>query len=127
MLEETLKSINKNLERIANACERTNEPINQLASEENTIINNPINTIAVPVQAQTNISEAVTTAIPVTQTETTFTQEQLAVAMSNAVAGGKMAVIQNILQSFGVQALTQINPNDYNKLAAMLKEQGVEV
>ena len=39
----------------------------------------------------------------------------------------KMNAIQNILQQFNVQALTQINPSDYNKLATMLKEAGVEV
>ena len=56
-----------------------------------------------------------------------FTQEQLARAMSNAVSAGKMNVIQGILNQLGVQALTQINPTDYNKLAVMLKEAGVEV
>lgn len=47
--------------------------------------------------------------------------------MSNAVSTGKMDIIQNILQQFSVQALTQINPADYNKLATMLKEAGVNV
>ena len=56
-----------------------------------------------------------------------ITQEQLAVAMSNAVSTGKMDVIQGILKQFRVQALTQINPADYNKVATMLKEAGVEV
>ena len=66
-------------------------------------------------------------AIPTTPVAESFTQEQLAVAMSNAVAAGKMAVIQGVLQNFGVQALTQINPADYNKVATMLKEAGVQV
>lgn len=139
MLEETLKLINQNLERIANVIEIGNKPIEQLVNNAELPVNTqPIEAIqipmpvevqpqlnTVPVQEQTNT--AVPTAIPVTQTNTTFTQDQLAVAMSNAVTAGKMNVIQNILQSFGVQALTQINPNDYNKLATMLKEAGVEV
>lgn len=140
MLEETLKLINQNLERIASAIEKKNESAPKLASGDNTAFqnNNPINVVSVPeqisVQPQVNaapvqapVSQVVSTAIPVTQTNTTFTQDQLAVAMSNAVTAGKMSIIQNILQSFGVQALTQINPNDYNKLATMLKEAGVEV
>ena len=47
--------------------------------------------------------------------------------MSNAVSAGKMGIIQNILQQLNVQALTQVNPADYNKLATMLQEAGVKV
>lgn len=65
--------------------------------------------------------------IPTTIVQESFTQEQLARAMSNAVSVGKMNVIQGILNQLGVQALTQINPTDYNKLAVMLKEAGVEI
>lgn len=78
-----------------------------------------------PVNAQVNAQVPQT--IPTTQVAESFTQEQLAVAMSNAVAAGKMAVIQGVLKNFGVQALTQINPADYNKVATMLKEAGVQV
>ena len=38
-----------------------------------------------------------------------------------------MNVIMEILGKFNVQALTQINPADYNKLATMLREAGVNV
>lgn len=136
MLEEILKSINLNLERIANSLEgkkeekitTTREPVipGQMSIEDikpnvdpaaNTIKVAPIPTpIATPVAP-----------VPTTVQAESFTQEQLAVAMSNAVSAGKMNVISDILQKFNVQALTQINPNDYNKLATMLREAGVKV
>lgn len=68
-----------------------------------------------------------TPVIPTTTVQESFTREQLAVAMSNAVSAGKMNIVQGILQQFGVQALTQINPADYNKVATMLKEAGVNI
>lgn len=130
MLEETLKLINQNLERIAIAledekelckCENVKEsevsvaiPQAILATAQSVITNPIVNTPAPQV--------------PVTQTAPqSFTQEQLAVAMSNAVSAGKMNVIQGILQQLGVQALTQVNPADYNKVATMLKEAGVTI
>lgn len=158
MLEEILKSINSNLERIAISLEENNkllkEPINfsgpeflnaMSALEENTmqqpnttaisqaqqpntaVIPQAPTPVVQPVQNQESVQTPQSTSVPITQVQESFTQEQLAVAMSNAVSAGKMNIIQNILQQFGVQALTQINPADYNKLATMLKEAGVNV
>lgn len=133
MLEEILKSINANLERIAasmecnkNKCEET------IAVEMQTPAVNVINPVRAmrPAQVQQEIPTPMPVsapAIPVANTQESFTQEQLAVAMSNAVTAGKMNVIMEILGKFNVQALTQINPADYNKLAVMLKEAGVEI
>ena len=135
MLETILNQINSNLEKIAKAQERRNELLeSQIASnlkledktqeEQNVLKEIPqaISQVQSVVQVQNQAN-----AIPTTPTQESFTQEQLAVAMSNAVSAGKMDIIQNILQQFGVQALTQINPNDYNKVATMLKEAGVEI
>ncbi len=154
MLEEILKSINSNLERIANAQEEANilyknfieaeivmdgekvsavvdsGTIGEHKCEVATIQQTPNSIIANnnPVLTQTVVAQpAMPQAIPTTQVQESFTQEQLAVAMSNAVSAGKMNVIQGILQQLGVQALTQVNPADYNKVATMLKEAGVEV
>lgn len=133
MLEEILKSINANLERIAismegnkNKCE---EPI---AVETQAPAINAINPVSVmqtaPVQQEIPTPMPVSApAIPVANTQESFTQEQLAVAMSNAVTAGKINVVMEILGKFNVQALTQINPADYNKLAVMLKKAGVEI
>ena len=145
MLENILQSINSNLERIAKTQEETvkfmKEPVKISAQDiqetvkviENTMKDAvQVEAIQAPVQVNAQVNAQVPQTpmqqtIPTTQVAESFTQEQLAVAMSNAVAAGKMNVIQGILQSFGVQALTQINPADYNKVATMLKEAGVQV
>lgn len=138
MLEEILKSINSNLERIAKALEVENvdavvdmvhETAKQFGQTETTLVIPQAIIPQAPVAEvpQQPIQHATPQTIPTTQVQENFTLDQLAVAMSNAVNAGKMPVIQGILQQFGVQALTQINPNDYNKLATMLKEAGVEV
>lgn len=117
MIEEILKSINANLERIATAMEDNKNKYEEVTTA--------------PVQQEIPtpmlVSAPATPAIPISNVQESFTQEQLAVAMSNAVTAGKMNVIMEILGKFNVQALTQINPADYNKLAVMLKEAGVEI
>ncbi len=140
MLEKILEDINSNLDRIANVLE--NKKI--LERPETTVINQkptgvsvvtPMTATAQVIQTQETVEPATTipstiiqaTAIPATPQTESFTQEQLAVAMSNAVSAGKMNVIMEILGKFNVQALTQINPVDYNKLATMLREAGVNV
>ncbi len=143
MLEEILKNINSNLERIANSLEIKEmkgmieeEPcIQAYAGIPNQVITNGVgaSTVKVPIMQTQNNASIENTQVPVQQTiptsanQESFTMEQLAVAMSNAVSAGKMNVIQEILQQFGVQALTQINPADYNKVATLLKEKGLKV
>lgn len=143
MLENILSEINLSLKEIVKGLAElgkiAKEPLEidaiNIAEEATNKIEKSIQTTQVPqepVQVSPQVSAQVAQApiqqtIPTTQVAESFTQEQLAVAMSNAVAAGKMNVIQGILQSFGVQALTQINPADYNKVATMLKEAGVQV
>lgn len=137
MLEEVLKSINSNLERIANSLAKNAKEVTESTKKiviagENVIPPQPIVHQApvteMPQPMQPTIpQQTIPQTIPITQVQENFTQEQLAVAMSNAVSAGKISVIQGILQQFGVQALTQINSSEYNKLASMLKEAGVEV
>lgn len=148
MLEEILNKINGNLERIANALEKEATKNEEVKPLENTafvanIANSVTNQVA-PVQNQNSVvpvvqpmpvipteqivpTEMVVPTIPTTIVQESFTQEQLARSMSNAVSAGKKDTILNILEQLGVQALTQINPTDYNKLAVMLKEAGVEI
>lgn len=142
MLEETLKNINSNLERIAkvleskvNSTETTNSSTKMQESTpevgQATIPAQPLSQQPMATEIpQTPVAQPVIqtqSTIPTTPVQQSFTQEQLAVAMSRAVTAGKMNIIQGILQQFNVQALTQINPADYNKVASMLKEAGVEV
>ena len=126
MLENILSEINKNLERIANSLER-NKNMKETATAEVKQTPNDVS-VATPVQAvPTQYVKPAQHVIPATPQAESFTQEQLAVAMSNAVSAGKMNVVMEILGKFNVQALTQVNPADYNKLATMLREAGVNV
>ena len=135
MLEEVLKNINFNLERIANILEKKENTAKKIENSNQNITaipQNPMPQTAVPSMPTANTAvmpqiNKESQGIPTTEVQESFTQEQLAVAMSNAVATGKMGIIQGILQQFGVQALTQINPADYNKVATMLKEAGVNI
>lgn len=136
MLENILENINKNLERIATAIEikvGLDEKHRQEKATNNSDINcenpaqpikNTVTTLGSEIVTELN---ATTPAIPVQAQTESFTQEQLAVAMSNAVSAGKMDVVMGVLGKFNAQALTQINPADYNNLAAMLREAGVNV
>lgn len=125
MLEKILEDINSNLIRIANVLE--NKKI--VEEPETAVVNQKVTDVKISQPTQTTIQANVipATVIPATTQTESFTQEQLAVAMSNAVSAGKMNVIMEILSKFNVQALTQINPADYNKLATMLREAGVNV
>lgn len=69
----------------------------------------------------------VATAIPVSTTVQTYTQEQLAVAMGRAIDAGKSQEIQAILGSFGVSSLVEIKAENYNDLVMKLKGIGVDV
>lgn len=130
MLENILSEINKNLERIANSLE-CNRNMKETATAEVKQTPNDVSvatpTQAVPAQHVIPATVIPATTIPATPQAESFTQEQLAVAMSNAVSAGKMNVVMEILGKFNVQALTQVNPADYNKLATMLREAGVNV
>lgn len=129
MLEKILEDINKNLERIVDAIEikvgldEKHKAENKIGTSIGETKNEMCGKSVVP-----STEMPINQTIPVqAQTEKSFTQEELAVAMSNAVSAGKMNVIMGILAQFNVQALTQIDKKDYNKLATMLIEAGVKV
>lgn len=148
MLEDILKSINSNLEKIANSLGASDnklscechldaekliakvEPVNVKGPVVNQPVCDPVQQVTIsqpPIQQAAPVIQQMSQVMPISNIQQSFTQEQLAVAMSNAVSAGKMGIIQNILQQLNVQALTQVNPADYNKLAAMLQEAGVKV
>lgn len=134
MLEKILEDINKNLERIADAIEikveldEKHRAENKIGTSIGDTKNEMCGKSVEPSTEAVNQPTPINQAIPVqAQTEKSFTQEELAVAMSNAVSAGKMNVIMGILAQFNVQALTQIDKKDYNKLATMLIEAGVKV
>lgn len=155
MLENILEKINKNLEEISNTLKERNDLLKQMTKtqksenmKESTVIEQPITThqiaVSIPptpeattrntagglnIQPSIPINAPINNITPTTipTTAPSYTQEQIAVAMSNAVAIGKRDLVEQILASFSVQALTQIDPVNYNRIAAMLTEAGVKV
>ena len=132
MLENILSEINESLKVIANSVKEKQE-IKVLGAMPNVMPttalqpapmpNTPIPTTPQAVQSVSNTPQ------PIVQpaTERNFTQEELARAMSDAVSAGKMNTVMSILGQFNVQVLSQVDPKDYNKLAAMLIEAGVKI
>ncbi len=135
-----LEQFFKNVERIANAMEERNNllkaesevpetKINDAAIASNVIAQQPAQQIPVAqiAQGQQVTPMQVTTAIPVSNTIVEYTIDQMSFAMGRAVDMGKMTDLQNILASFGVQALNQLPKEKYGELAMKLKGIGVEV
>lgn len=135
---DELKKFFKDIGRIADAMEKivadnseANVFINSTLKEVKTTIDNNVkqdvttNQIVQPVQP--SVDASIRTAIPVTNTAQSYTQEQLAVAMGRALDMGKMTEIQNLLAQFSVNSLMELTPDKYNDLALKLREIGVEV
>lgn len=146
---EELKEFFKNVKRIADGI----ESIANYKSELDRVAEEACNSLkseyeqkqqAVPQQVQAPVQQPVQipvqqpiqapvqqmptqTAIPVSNTVQSYTQEQLAVAMGRAVDAGKMQQIQTILSAFNVNSLMELKQEQYNDLALKLKEIGVDV
>lgn len=83
---------------------------------------------ATPVQPQPQMQvQAPVAQIPVAQQVESFTQEQIARAMANATQAGRGDLVQNIFATFKVQTLMEINPANYNQVATMLREAGIQI
>lgn len=65
--------------------------------------------------------------IPTTNVAQSYTQDQIAIAMTGLVDAGKGAVLQGILQQFSAQSLMQINPGQYGEVATKLREAGAAI
>jgi len=65
--------------------------------------------------------------IPVMSSVETFTIDQISKAMATAMDCGKEDVIQNILNIFKASSLMEIDQSNYNKIASILREAGVQV
>lgn len=142
---EELKEFFKNVKRIADGIESianykselarvAEEACNSLKSEyeqKQQAVPQPVQApVQQPVQmpVQQPVQQVpVQTAIPISNTVQTYTQEQLAVAMGRAVDSGKQSQILAIISSFGVSSLMELKQEQYNDLALKLKEIGVDV
>lgn len=79
---------------------------------------------AVPTQ-QASQQAPQQTAVPTT--ETSYTMEQLAVAATQLVDAGKREELLQLLNSFGVQALTTLPKAEYGTFATKLREKGAKI
>ncbi len=135
-----LEEFFKDVKRIADGIEFMANDIKNTGAETKSILDkcNAMADVAIaqntntqaPVEVlpQTPIQQMpVQTAIPVSNTVQSYTQEQLAVAMGRAVDAGKMQEIQVILAMFNVTSLVELKAEQYGELALRLKEIGVDV
>lgn len=122
---EDIKGIRKALESLV--AQKSKDDCAKEEKEPQIIDNSSV--VQNQIQAPTmTIPSTVPNTIPLAQSQVeSFTQEQIAVAMSNAMAVGKNDVVQNILTSFNAQCLMQIDAANYNKIATMLREAGIQI
>ena len=78
----------------------------------------PVAPAAAPVAAPTAASIAVPTAAP------SYTSEQLAKVGADLVQAGKMPQLLALLAQYGVQAVTQLTPEQYGPFALALRGLG---
>lgn len=80
-----------------------------------------------PVTPVTPIAPQPLNVIPTSAQAESFTQDQIAVAMSNAITANRKDVVDKILATFNAQCLMQIDPANYNQIAVMLRKAGIQV
>lgn len=65
--------------------------------------------------------------LPTSHTPQTFTQDQLAVAMTAMCDSGKVDAVMGILAQFGAETLMQVPKEQYAALATMLRGAGANI
>ena len=80
---------------------------------------------AAPPVAPTPTAAAPTPAVPVTAP--TYTLDQIAKAGANLVDAGKMEQLLALLTKYGVQAVTQLTPDQYGAFATELRALGAQI
>lgn len=65
--------------------------------------------------------------VPTTASVQAYTIEQLQVAAAGLTGMGKMPQVMGILQSFGIQAMTELPKERYSEFAAALREAGAQI
>ncbi len=83
---------------------------------------------AVPPAAPVQATPPVTTPAPaVPVTAPTYTLDQIAKAGASLVDAGKMEQLLAMLTKYGVQAVTQLNPDQYGAFATELRALGAQI
>lgn len=94
----------------------------------------PVQTVPTPAPAPTPAAPPVTPmptaaapapAVPVTAP--TYTLDQIAKAGANLVDAGKMEQLLALLTKYGVQAVTQLTPDQYGAFATELRALGAQI
>ena len=84
-----------------------------------------------PAPAGTGMQQSAVPTVPVTVPTTampqTYTIEQLQVAAAGLSSMGKMPQVMGILQQFGIQAMTELQPERYGEFAIALREAGAQI
>ena len=142
MLENILSEINESLKRIANSMEKENakttkkkksEAVETVNKTVNDRVNEPMQApTEEPVQNTLNVLRQVAAAdvapvVPINTAPVTYTQEEIARAMSSAMDAGRSDVVFNILKAFNTNSLMGINQNQYGDVARMLREAGIKI
>ena len=65
--------------------------------------------------------------VPTTAMPQEYTLEQLQVAAAGLSSMGKMPQVMGILQQFGIQAMTELQPERYGEFAIALREAGAQI
>ena len=66
-------------------------------------------------------------AVPTTAMPQAYTLEQLQVAAAGLSQMGKMPQVMEILQRFGIQAMTELPKERYGEFAIALREAGAQI
>ena len=88
----------------------------------------PVTAPVAPVQTVPTappVSNALAPAVPVTAP--TYTLDQIAKAGANLVDAGKMEQLLGLLTKYGVQAVTQLVPDQYGAFATELRALGAQI
>ncbi|MCI8396183.1 MAG: hypothetical protein HFJ52_00295 [Clostridia bacterium] len=112
-----IREILESKARVKESCADSVEPQTPIAPVQ------PVNPVPVQPAPVTPVAQVVPTA---PQAES-FTFDQIARAMSNAQAMGRTDLIQSIFTTFKAQTLMQIDPVNYNQIAVMLREAGIQI
>lgn len=86
---------------------------------------NPSIQQAIQAEAAAVVTPVPTSTVP-TSTQT-YTMEQLAVAATQLVDAGRRSELVNLLQTFGVQALTALPKEQYGAFATQLRALGAKI
>ena len=81
--------------------------------------------VAAPPVTPMPTAAAPTSAVPVTAP--TYTLDQIAKAGANLVDAGKMEQLLALLTKYGVQAVTQLTPDQYGAFATELRALGAQI